>query len=64
MLTEFLSKNLIKLSGRRKINLRIAQEEVFGSVFSIIKFRDEEADANDIRFGLALSSNQLLEILL
>jgi (Z)-2-((N-methylformamido)methylene)-5-hydroxybutyrolactone dehydrogenase len=37
-------------------NMRIAQEEVFGPVLAVIKFRDEE-DAirigNDIRFGLA-----------
>lgn len=37
-------------------NMRIAQEEVFGPVLAIIKFKDEE-DAirigNDIRFGLA-----------
>jgi (Z)-2-((N-methylformamido)methylene)-5-hydroxybutyrolactone dehydrogenase len=37
-------------------NMRIAQEEVFGPVLSIIRFKDE-ADAiriaNDIRFGLA-----------
>jgi aldehyde dehydrogenase (NAD+) len=35
--------------------MRIAQEEVFGPVLSVIKFRDEEeavAIANDIRFGL------------
>jgi hypothetical protein len=35
-------------------NMRIAQEEVFESVFSIIKFKDQEAVANDIRFGLAI----------
>ena len=37
-------------------NMRIAQEEVFGPVLSILKFRDEEDAiriANDIRFGLA-----------
>lgn len=37
-------------------NMRIAQEEVFGPVLSVLKFKDEE-DAirigNDIRFGLA-----------
>jgi acyl-CoA reductase-like NAD-dependent aldehyde dehydrogenase len=37
-------------------DMRIAQEEVFGPVLSVLKFRDEE-DAirigNDIRFGLA-----------
>jgi aldehyde dehydrogenase (NAD+) len=35
--------------------MRIAQEEVFGPVLSIIKFRDEDeavAIANDVRFGL------------
>ncbi|MEL6372392.1 MAG: aldehyde dehydrogenase [Pseudomonadota bacterium] len=37
-------------------DMRIAQEEVFGPVLSIIKFSDEEdavAKANDIAFGLA-----------
>jgi aldehyde dehydrogenase (NAD+) len=36
--------------------MRIAQEEVFGPVLSIIRFKDEEeavAIANDVRFGLA-----------
>lgn len=36
-------------------DMRIAQEEVFGPVLSVIRFRDEEeaiALANDIRFGL------------
>jgi aldehyde dehydrogenase (NAD+) len=37
-------------------DMRIAQEEVFGPVLSVLKFKDEE-DAirigNDIRFGLA-----------
>jgi acyl-CoA reductase-like NAD-dependent aldehyde dehydrogenase len=36
--------------------MRIAQEEVFGPILSVIKFRDEEeavALANDTRFGLA-----------
>jgi len=36
--------------------MRIAQEEVFGPVLSVLKFRDEEDAiriANDIRFGLA-----------
>lgn len=36
--------------------MRIAQEEVFGPVLSIIKFADEDeavAIANDVRFGLA-----------
>jgi acyl-CoA reductase-like NAD-dependent aldehyde dehydrogenase len=39
-----------------KNDMRIAQEEVFGPVLSVIKFKDEE-DAirigNDVRFGLA-----------
>jgi aldehyde dehydrogenase (NAD+) len=37
-------------------DMRIAQEEVFGPVLAVIKFRDEEDAiriANDIRFGLA-----------
>jgi aldehyde dehydrogenase (NAD+) len=37
-------------------DMRIAQEEVFGPVLSVIKFKDEEDAiriANDIRFGLA-----------
>jgi aldehyde dehydrogenase (NAD+) len=37
-------------------SMRIAQEEVFGPVLSIIKFKDEDeavAIANDVRFGLA-----------
>lgn len=37
-------------------HMRIAQEEVFGPVLSIIKFKDENeavAIANDVRFGLA-----------
>jgi (Z)-2-((N-methylformamido)methylene)-5-hydroxybutyrolactone dehydrogenase len=37
-------------------SMRIAQEEVFGPVLSVIKFRDEEeaiAIANDILYGLA-----------
>ena len=42
--------------GEVKNDMRIAQEEVFGPVLSIIRFRDE-ADAiriaNDVRFGLA-----------
>jgi acyl-CoA reductase-like NAD-dependent aldehyde dehydrogenase len=36
--------------------MRIAQEEVFGPVLSIIKFKDEEeavAIANDVAYGLA-----------
>jgi len=36
-------------------SMRIAQEEVFGPVLSIIKFKDEDeavAIANDVRFGL------------
>ena len=38
-----------------KNKMRIAQEEVFGPVLSIIKFKDEDeavAIANDVRFGL------------
>lgn len=38
-----------------KNSMRIAQEEVFGPVLSVIKFKDEEeavAIANDVRFGL------------
>jgi acyl-CoA reductase-like NAD-dependent aldehyde dehydrogenase len=41
--------------GGVKNSMRIAQEEVFGPVLSVIKFRDEEeaiAIANDVRFGL------------
>jgi len=37
-------------------DMRIAQEEVFGPVLSVIRFRDEEDAlriANDVRFGLA-----------
>ncbi|NBQ89068.1 MAG: aldehyde dehydrogenase [Betaproteobacteria bacterium] len=37
-------------------DMRIAQEEVFGPVLSVIRFRDEAhalAIANDVRFGLA-----------
>lgn len=37
-------------------DMRIAQEEVFGPVLSVIRFRDEEHAlriANDVRFGLA-----------
>ena len=36
--------------------MRIAQEEVFGPVLSVIKFKDEDeavAIANDIAYGLA-----------
>lgn len=39
-----------------KNGMRIAQEEVFGPVLSVIKFKDEAdalAIANDVRFGLA-----------
>jgi aldehyde dehydrogenase (NAD+) len=42
--------------GDVKNHMRIAQEEVFGPVLSIIRFKDEEeavAIANDVRFGLA-----------
>ena len=38
-----------------KNDMRIAQEEVFGPVLSVIKFKDDEeatAIANDVRFGL------------
>lgn len=38
-----------------KNNMRIAQEEVFGPVLSVIKFKDEDealSIANDVRFGL------------
>jgi (Z)-2-((N-methylformamido)methylene)-5-hydroxybutyrolactone dehydrogenase len=37
-------------------DMRIAQEEVFGPVLSVLKFKDEDDAlriANDIRFGLA-----------
>jgi aldehyde dehydrogenase (NAD+) len=39
-----------------KNSMRIAQEEVFGPILSVIKFRDEDEAveiANDTRFGLA-----------
>lgn len=39
-----------------KNDMRIAQEEVFGPVLSVIRFKDEEdalSIANDVRFGLA-----------
>lgn len=39
-----------------KNDMRIAQEEVFGPVLSVLKFKDEEDAvriANDVRFGLA-----------
>lgn len=42
--------------GDVKNTMRIAQEEVFGPVLSIIRFKDEAdavAIANDVRFGLA-----------
>ncbi len=42
--------------GEVKNSMRIAQEEVFGPVLSIIRFKDEAEAvriANDIRFGLA-----------
>ena len=42
--------------GDVKNSMRIAQEEVFGPVLSIIRFRDEAeavAIGNDVRFGLA-----------
>jgi aldehyde dehydrogenase (NAD+) len=41
--------------GEVKNTMRIAQEEVFGPVLSVIRFRDENeaiSIANDIRFGL------------
>jgi aldehyde dehydrogenase (NAD+) len=41
--------------GGVKNSMRIAQEEVFGPVLSVIKFKDEDeavAIANDVRFGL------------
>lgn len=40
----------------KPIEVRIAQEEIFGPVLSIIRFKDEAeavAIANDVRFGLA-----------
>jgi aldehyde dehydrogenase (NAD+) len=42
--------------GEVKNSMRIAQEEVFGPVLSIIRFKDEAeaiAIANEVRFGLA-----------
>ena len=42
--------------GEVKNDMRIAQEEVFGPVLSIIRFSDEAEAvriANDVRFGLA-----------
>ena len=42
--------------GDVKNDMRIAQEEVFGPVLSILRFKDEAeaiAIANDVRFGLA-----------
>ncbi len=45
--------------GDVKNTMRIAQEEVFGPVLSIIKFKDENdavSIANDIRFGLAAAA--------
>jgi (Z)-2-((N-methylformamido)methylene)-5-hydroxybutyrolactone dehydrogenase len=42
--------------GDVKNSMRIAQEEVFGPVLSVIRFKDEEdaiRTANDVRFGLA-----------
>lgn len=45
--------------GDVKNTMRIAQEEVFGPVLSILKFKDEEEAvslANDVRFGLAAAA--------
>ena len=45
--------------GDVKNTMRIAQEEVFGPVLSILKFKDEEeavSIANDVRFGLAAAA--------
>ena len=42
--------------GEVKNDMRIAQEEVFGPVLSVIRFKDEDEAvriANDVRFGLA-----------
>ena len=42
--------------GEVRNDMRIAQEEVFGPVLSVIRFKDEAealAIANDVRFGLA-----------
>src|SRR5262249_14122011 len=44
--------------GRVRNNMRIAQEEIFGPVVSILKFGDEEEAiqmANDVMYGLAAS---------
>ena len=45
--------------GDVKNTMRIAQEEVFGPVLSILKFKNEEeavSIANDVRFGLAAAA--------
>lgn len=45
--------------GDVKNTMRIAQEEVFGPVLAILKFKDEEeavSIANDVRFGLAAAA--------
>jgi aldehyde dehydrogenase (NAD+) len=45
--------------GDVKNTMRIAQEEVFGPILSILKFKDEEdavSIANDVRFGLAAAA--------
>lgn len=45
--------------GDVKNTMRIAQEEVFGPVLSILKFKDEDeavSIANDVRFGLAAAA--------
>ena len=45
--------------GDVKNSMRIAQEEVFGPILSILKFKDEDdavAIANDVRFGLAAAA--------
>lgn len=45
--------------GDVKNTMRIAQDEVFGPILSILKFKDEEdavSIANDVRFGLAAAA--------
>ena len=49
-------KGVSRIFGDVKNDMRIAQEEVFGPVLSIIRFSDEAEAvriANDVRFGLA-----------